>query len=302
MLLHTQVTHWKQKNTRDICSLCARKSFSTYGQAIGRVVNGRNLGEVDLNNNCIAPSEPRLSILSKAIRISLMGLALVHGSAQAATIEVTSTSDLGVDNDGLCTLREAITSLNNGVANLTGCDFTGEAPGTNDSITLSASLNPASSEITLSGTPLSVQGSNIKVAGSGITINANNESRVFTVTNASLALDSITVTAGLDNSGGGILAQSSAIITLTNCVVSGNSAIGQGGGIVLFTSSSVSLTDCVVSNNSASSNGGGIYTRLGTGIGVTNSSVSGNGSPIEPSLTNLPKGLQLATGEVSVRP
>lgn len=68
--------------------------------------------------------KPVLSPISKAVRLSLFGLSLVHGASQAATIEVNSHLD---DNGTDCTLRQAIVSMNNGTsAGLQGgCVYTG---------------------------------------------------------------------------------------------------------------------------------------------------------------------------------
>jgi CSLREA domain-containing protein len=56
--------------------------------------------------------------------------ALIAGAAAAATITVTSTADIADANDGLCTLREAITSANSNIASggVAGECLAGEAP------------------------------------------------------------------------------------------------------------------------------------------------------------------------------
>ena len=71
-------------------------------------------------------------------------------------------------------------------------------------------------------------------------------------------------------------------MTLTDCTVSGNSAVasglvgGQGGG--LWNVGMMSLTNCTVSGNSATNNGGGLYNGglYGSTVMLTNCTVSGN--------------------------
>jgi hypothetical protein len=54
-----------------------------------------------------------LKPIARAVKLSLLGLGLAHASAMAATIEVTSNADDGAG--ALCTLREAVTSMNTAI-------------------------------------------------------------------------------------------------------------------------------------------------------------------------------------------
>ncbi|MBV9707476.1 MAG: helix-turn-helix domain-containing protein [Chloroflexi bacterium] len=62
-------------------------------------------------------------------------------------------------------------------------------------------------------------------------------------------------------------------LSLTNCIISGNSTTDFGGGISNF--GILSLTNSTVSDNTASGNGGGIYTNTGA-LSLINSTVMGN--------------------------
>ncbi|MEM6713693.1 MAG: right-handed parallel beta-helix repeat-containing protein [Cyanobacteria bacterium P01_D01_bin.6] len=76
--------------------------------------------------------------------------------------------------------------------------------------------------------------------------------------------------------GGGINSNNAnAAVTITNAIITGNSASGRGGGF--YNNGDVTLTNSTVSGNSASDRGGGIYHRNGT-IALTGSTVSGNSS------------------------
>ena len=70
--------------------------------------------------------------------------------------------------------------------------------------------------------------------------------------------------------------QFSGTTTLTDCTVSGNSAINHdGGGLSNLYSGSTTLTNCTVSGNSAGRHGGGLYSNNGV-FSLTNCTVSGN--------------------------
>lgn len=50
---------------------------------------------------------------------------MAFSSAHAGIISVNSTTDLNIDDDGICTLREAIASINSGSVASTGCVASG---------------------------------------------------------------------------------------------------------------------------------------------------------------------------------
>src|SRR5208283_5269567 len=96
----------------------------------------------------------------------------------------------------------------------------------------------------------------------GISINGNNASRVFEMSDATVVLNSLTITNGNDTSrfgGGGIL--SFGTLTLNNCTLAGNSANQSfwGGGGIFNYSGTLTLNQCTLSGNSAnhSTYGGG---------------------------------------------
>ena len=96
--------------------------------------------------------------------------------------------------------------------------------------------------------------------------------------------------AGDDGDGGGI--RSAGVLTLTDCIISGNQSIGteflggHGGG-VLNESGTMMIRRCTISNNSASyftgssgdiasGSGGGVFTEPGGSLTISNSTISSN--------------------------
>lgn len=127
----------------------------------------------------------------------------------------------------------------------------------------------------------------------GISINGNNAGRVFEVSNATVVLNSLTITNGEDNNddnfGGGGVFIYSGNLTLNNCTVAGNSANNScGGGGIYNNSGTVTVNNCTVAGNSANDSwgGGGILNSAGTvtlnqctlsGNSVNNSEIGGGG-------------------------
>ena len=116
----------------------------------------------------------------------------------------------------------------------------------------------------------------------GISINGNNAGRVFEVSNATVVLNSLTITNGEDNNddnyGGGGIFIYSGNLTLNNCTVAGNSANYSwdgGGGIDNY--DTVTLNQCTLSGNSAnySDLGGGGIDNFGT-VTLNQCTLSGN--------------------------
>ncbi len=110
--------------------------------------------------------------------------------------------------------------------------------------------------------------------------------------NFDFAISGVTVTGGKETTavgGGGIISGSiNNTMSVTNCVISGNSATGLGtfgGGGILHTGGSLTITGTTFSNNSTSTSGGGLGYTAGdplirtpsTGtLSVSGSTFSGN--------------------------
>ena len=153
---------------------------------------------------------------------------------------------------------------------------------TGDTITFDDCL--AGGTITLCGTELRiVRGITIDASSvGGITIDAGGKSEVlWTQTRTGdetnlVQLVGLTITGGVNPSGGGIINQECTLI-LTDCVVSGNTtnavSSSAGGGIANY-NGTLTLTNCTVSGNTAEY-GGGIY-NCGGKLTMTNCTILGN--------------------------
>ncbi len=166
----------------------------------------------------------------------------------------------------------------------------------NQSITFDPSVFATPRKITLSGTLLELSDTTgtVTITGpaEGVTVDANGKSRVFQIDpNVKASISGLSITGGNAGSGGyaagyngdspqnysgnynggGLLNQGT--LALTNCTVSGNSALSGGG---LYNSGTATLTNCTfsTSNVRSSDGGGGVY-NAGT-ASLTNTIVAGN--------------------------
>ena len=107
-----------------------------------------------------------------------------------------------------------------------------------------------------------------------VTINANRQSRVFSISEGVTAsIQGLTITGGQAIDGGGIY--NDGTLSLINSIILGNSVKGYytGGGI--YNNGSLTLTNSIITHNLAKT-GGGIYCRSGSTTIVQNSIISLN--------------------------
>ncbi len=251
-------------------------------------------------------------------KIILLCLALLWGApAFAATITVTAGSTDELTTNSSCSLREAIYNANNDSNTLypdctagSGDDTVSIPAGTyclsiQNTDAVSGSTSGTDEDSSLTG-DLDING-NLTITGDGASttiINAGCSSgalldRVMEVGGSlTVSLSKITLTGGaLSNNtsstspvyGGGIYANRSSILTLTNSTVSNNSvtntsasASATAGGIydywATLTLSNVTISGNSVTNTASSSSttGGGIYTYRSPLTTISNSTISGN--------------------------
>jgi hypothetical protein len=234
----------------------------------------------------------RIPSIIRSLRWTAICLALlctIAMPAYSAIIPVTNTADTGAG-----TLRQALSDAMDG-----------------DTIDFSVT-----GTITLTSGELVVHTS-VMINGPGadqLAVDGNNASRVFHINpGKTVTISGLTITngnVGVGGFGGGIY-NDHAVLTVSNCTLSGNSAGGgggiynngrnggsasleilnstlsgnsaQGGGGILSDgasgSASVEIVNSTVSGNSASNEGGGIHNEGGSGsasLTVTNSTLSGN--------------------------
>ncbi|MEO1084497.1 MAG: CSLREA domain-containing protein, partial [Acidobacteriota bacterium] len=240
--------------------------------------------------------------LSAAAALAFAGLVAFAAAAPAADIIVNTTSDSIIDNDGRCTLREAVAAANADAA-LHGCTAGSGA----DTILL------PSSEIVMTAAGSGENGNltgdydisddlTIRPASPGdITfIDANGLDRIFEVQDgANLALERLQLRGGdVVGFGGAIVTfETTSVLTLDSTVVADNTstlfgggiaAAGPtelidslvfdnssafGGGVYLFNNNKLVLLRSEVSDNAVSSDGGGIF---GAGVVLVESTLSDN--------------------------
>ncbi len=158
-----------------------------------------------------------------------------------------------------CTLREAIAGASNGdlvLFNVTGTIF------------LTRGELIIDEDLTITGP-----------GGAGITVDGGNASRIFHITNGTVAISNLTIANGFSDTevGGGIFIEAPATLTLTNSTVRDNAAL-HGGGIFNF--GDLTLTNSTVSRNSATlADGGGLYNQLGSTLRLNNTTITNNSAP-----------------------
>jgi hypothetical protein len=223
-----------------------------------------------------------------------------------AVLTVNST-DGGVGNDALLTLREAVAVVNNGsatgtIAGLGRALSAGEAAqisatspfGTNDTVNFAAAQFPPATNTTISlagGTAVDITRP-VTITGntdpSTIIIDAVGASRVFTidVTAGNVTLSGLTMTNGkalvATDDGGAILSSTLGTLTVRNSIVTASTAGRHGGAI--FTEGDLTLIDDKIGVNADGTTANGNTANTGDGGGVfssenvtvQNSTISGN--------------------------
>ncbi len=112
------------------------------------------------------------------------------------------------------------------------------------------------------------------ITGPGVTVSGGGKSTVFAIdSGVTASISGLTITGGSTTGfGGGVL--NDGTVTLSTCIVSGNSASNSGAGLYNSSFATLTLNYSTVSGNTASKNGGGLYNK-GT-LTLNNSTVSGN--------------------------
>jgi CSLREA domain-containing protein len=193
--------------------------------------------------------------------------------ARADTITVTTTDD-EVNNDGDCSLREAVLAANGDTA-VDAC-----TAGSGDDV---ITLPPGTYTLTLAGAgedaaqtgDLDLTG-NVTINGAGQSstiIDGSGADRIFDVQSVA-QISGVTLQNGSAPSGAGINVAFSGQLTLSSSRITGSTATGGGGGI--FASGTLTMTHSRIDGNSGNG-GGGLLVSFNPVI-VTNSEISGNHS------------------------
>lgn len=163
---------------------------------------------------------------------------------------IVTTTDDELNNDGDCSLREALEAANTDTA----VDACGSGSG-DDTIEFASGLTGT---IILNGTQLTIT-TDVTIDGPGaetITISGNNASRVFLISGASttVAISGLTIQDGSADVGGGLYVDA-ATLTLTESRVSENTStinnVNFGGGGLGNINGTVVVNTCTFSGNTA---------------------------------------------------
>jgi hypothetical protein len=209
-----------------------------------------------------------------------------------AILTVNSMADTANVSDGYLSLREAVAIVNSAtLPSGLSAQIAGQMSGTlhgggtdtivfdHTKVTGPITLGDAQLELSLPSTAAIIT---IDGGTAGITLDGNNQSRIFEVDGSAQAnLANLTITHGTStNTGGGYTFFGGAIlnfgtITVDNCTVSGNSA-GCGGGI--YNGGTAILSNCALFANSAAEGGGFFSANTAT---LLNCRLSDNTASIE---------------------
>ena len=185
--------------------------------------------------------------------------------------DVTGPSDL---NDGLVSLREAITAANTNTA-------FGDAPAgdaTGDSINFASSLSGQT--ITLGGSELAIEDDLIIRGNNNITLRGGDESRILRITTAeNVTLSRLGFVDGQADDGGALLAEGGGTVRLFESQFSSNAVTGDGGA-VFNRGSRLLIFGSSFTDNAAENSGGAVFFEGGS-TNTTSSIFSGNTSEVD---------------------
>ena len=172
---------------------------------------------------------------------------------------VTTLADTIDPNDGVVSLREALSVYAQD----------------GDTITVDESI--AGGVVVLAGKQIEVSAS-VTVEGAGITIDANNLSRVLYSTADSLAINNLKMVNGLAQTVGGALwADAGSALSIVGCVLADNAAAIHGGAIYATEGLNVQIANTALTGNSCSTYGSAVC-AYGANLSMVNVTVAGNAS------------------------
>lgn len=209
-----------------------------------------------------------------ALFASIWGAMPVPASYAAVTITVTETTD-ELNNDGDCSLREAISAANTN-STVDGCVHDG-SPGLDIIVLPAGTFSLGASN----GLDILGEGGDLTIAGAGtgtVIIDGNGTKRVFDICPAgacaiTVTFDGLIIRNGSDTDGGGIYNRGSTL-HIVNSRLSDNNATGSGGGIY-NSGGTLDIAHSTLADNTAVSDGGCI-TNEGGAVTIANSLLDNN--------------------------
>jgi hypothetical protein len=174
----------------------------------------------------------------------------LEGRDLLTAVVVNSINDDSTPIAGQTTLRDAVNAIN-------------ASTSSSNTISFDPTVFGSAQTITLAYGPLNIT-NNVTITGSaaGVTVNGNNQSRVFVI--------------GNNGSVAGFSGTAAPTVELADLTISGGYTNYIGGGILNLSGSSLTVLDSTISNNLASGDGGGgVYNYFGT-LAMTNCTLTGN--------------------------
>ena len=219
------------------------------------------------------------------LALALLAIVLAPATTHAAGITVAA-SEVAINANGQCSLREAIINANNDAATHADCTAGSGA----DIINLVASTySVTDSYVSYSGnTGLPVITTNITIEGNGATIDRNSATvfRLFAVDGSApeagnLTLNDLMLTDGAMTSdvGGGAVFNDRGTLTINDSFLSGHSGANSGGGgAIRAEAGTTTINTTTLSGNQAPNSGGGgaIFGNNTATIVINNSSIRSN--------------------------
>ncbi len=212
--------------------------------------------------------------------------------------------DNGTNNSNAATVNITVTAPNQGGQRTVTTLLDDGSPGTLRSQILAATERDTilfqsglRGTIMLNGTMLTIS-KNLAIQGPGmgvITISGEKKSPVLSIESGPVGISGLTIANGKSafNAGGGIV-NSSNSLSLSNCLLSSNTAYSGGGGI--FNRGELTVSNCLFASNSASNGqGGGIYNTSGE-LTMSNSLLFGNSATDGGAIYNDDNGVVTVNG------
>ncbi len=213
-------------------------------------------------------SRRKLIVVVAVFLFLFIGAFVGRAFAQASVVEVNVFGDTEKNNDGTCSLREAIIAANKDkpsggkqgeCKNVGGADTILLPPGV---YTLSRTDN-GNEDSSSTGDLDIVSDITIKPSGPGVVVISGNgiTDRVFHILSGNVNIEGVTIRDGRASDFGGGIYNQGGNLTMVNSTLTGNRASSAGGG--LYNTATATLTNVTVTANSAPTGSG-----LGNGSGT----------------------------------
>ena len=204
---------------------------------------------------------------------------------EAGSLVVTTLDDVVDDLDGLTSLREAIAFAE--TTDATDDVITFDPSLSGGTITLSNLVGDGTTDIDINfdagvSGALTIDGDINGGGTADITLDGNGTDRVIDImgANTDVTLNGLVITGGDAigiETGGGIRQQGGSELTISDSVITGNTAEDGGGIASEDTGTTLTITGSTISdNNAATGFGGGLFTFDGANTTISDSTFSGN--------------------------